>query len=184
MNKLKFLSLSLKSLKTTGTVAPSSRQLCHKMTRRIDCKKDIRVLELGAGNGVMTKAILKKMSPGSSLYASEIHPEFCRQLREIEDKRLHVIEGSAEDIQSALPTLHDVSEIDFIISSMPFVILPEDVFHSVLQACQNLLKPEGAFIQFHYSALEKRQYLPYFPHCKISFVPVNIPPAWVYVCTF
>lgn len=183
MNRLKFLSLSLKSLKTTGTVAPSSKALCKRMIKGISDQKALNILELGAGNGVMTKAILGKISPDSRLFVSEIHPDFCRQLRAIQDSRLHIIEGSAETISTVLSDSFNLSDIDYIVSSMPFVILPEGVFDTVMKECKRLLNPGGAFIQFHYTATEKNQYLRYFSGCKVSFVPINIPPAWVYTCS-
>jgi len=44
------------------------------------------------------------------------------------------------------------------------------------------LKPGGLFIAFQYSQQMKKLLGEHFSIEKIEFVPLNIPPAFVYVC--
>lgn len=181
MDRLEFLSVSMKSFKTTGTVAPSSRFLCKGMIRSLPVHKDLTIVELGAGNGVLTKRILQKISPNSKLISFEIEPKFCKLLKIIPDSRLTVIDESADQLTLVLQRM-GISEVDAIISSLPFVILPEQLTKEVLMQSQRMLKKDGVFTQMHYSSHKKKNYLPYFGNCKRRFVPLNVPPAWVYSC--
>lgn len=58
---MSFFSEGLRNLKTIGSIAPSSRFLCESMTRNLDWKKPQNIVELGAGEGVMTRFILGQM---------------------------------------------------------------------------------------------------------------------------
>lgn len=181
MDRFEFLSVSMKSFKTTGTVAPSSRFLCNGMTRSLPVNKDIVIVELGAGNGVLTKRILQKITPNSKLISFEIEPKFCKLLHNIADSRLSIIEKSADQLSLVLQKM-GISEVDAVISSLPFVILPEQLTKEVLKQSQRVLKKDGTFTQMHYSSHKKKNYLPYFGNCHRRFVPLNVPPAWVYSC--
>lgn len=182
MNKIKFLREGLKNLRTTGTVTPSSRFLCQSMIKGIDFSKARILVELGAGNGVVTRHILKKMHPDARLFAFEVQSNFCDLLRKINDDRLVVIEDSAEHLASYLQT-HNYESVDHIISAIPFVILPKDTAENIVKACRDSLGPKGFFIQMHYSTILKSLYENIFPKVKMSFTPLNIPPAFVFHCS-
>ncbi|MEM1215016.1 MAG: ribosomal RNA adenine dimethylase, partial [Bacteroidota bacterium] len=81
MNKIKFFTEGLRNMRTVGTVTPSSRFLCESMLKGIDFSKAKFLVELGAGDGVVTKHILKRMRPDARLLAFEVQPDFCELLR-------------------------------------------------------------------------------------------------------
>ena len=58
MKKIEFLKEGLKNLKTIGSVARSSKYLCKGMIKHVDFKTANVIVELGAGDGVITKHIL------------------------------------------------------------------------------------------------------------------------------
>lgn len=182
MNKMKFLRESIKNLKTVGTVTPSSRFLCQAMLKGIDFSKATVIVELGAGNGVLTRHILKRMRPDARLLCFEVQANFCELLRNIDDDRLVVIEDSAEYIADYLREFGR-EEADHIISAIPFVILPKDLAKNIVSTCSNHLAPEGRFAQVHYSTILKSLYEEVFPKVKINFTPLNIPPAFVFHCS-
>jgi len=159
MDRLEFLSVSMKSFKTTGTVAPSSRFLCNGMIRHLSMHEDLTIVELGAGNGVLTKKILNRVSQGSRLISFEIEPQFCDLLQAISDPRLCVVEESANQLINVLERM-GISEVDAIVSSLPFVILPELLTQEVLQQSHRILRKDGVFTQMHYSSSKKKNYLP------------------------
>ena len=102
MSKIKFLGKSLTTLRTTGAVVPSSRFLCQEMVEIIDYSKAKILIELGAGNGVITKHLLSRMAPDTQLIVFEVQPAFCEILRAIDDDRLIIIEDSAEHLHQYL----------------------------------------------------------------------------------
>ena len=181
MNKLKFLSESLKNLKTVGTVTRSSQFLCEKMVSYVDFQDSKVLVELGAGDGVITEHILKNMSPDATLLTFEVNPKFCATIREnIKDSRLIVVEDSAEKVPEYLAK-HGFGKIDNVISALPFVSLPDELGYSIIRTCKEHMKEGGRFVQVHYSLLAKKLYERTFGEIDIHYEVRNIPPAFVFV---
>ncbi len=181
MNKLKFLSESLKNLKTVGTVTRSSQFLCEKMVSYVDFENSMLIVELGAGDGVITEHILKKMRPDAILLAFEVNPKFCENIRKsISDPRLIVVEDSAEKVPEYLAK-HGHKQIDNVVSALPFVSLPDELGDSIVRTCKDLMKDGGRFVQVHYSLLTRKLYERIFGEIDIHYEVRNIPPAFVLV---
>ena len=70
-------------MKTSGTIIPSSRFLVKKMLYEIDFSKADVIVELGPGNGVITKNILKKLHAKAVLICFEINDSFYNELQKI-----------------------------------------------------------------------------------------------------
>lgn len=173
-----FLEQSLKNIKTVGTFTKSSSFLCKEILKQIEFTEGQVLLELGAGDGVITHYILKKMSPTSRLIALEINPVFCEVLRDINDPRLIVVDQSAVHLDEILKSLN-ISQVDHVISAIPFVILPEVTAIQIIQSAFNVMAPMGKFIQVHYSLLAKKMYEKIFGQVTVKFVAFNIPPAFL-----
>jgi len=181
MGTIKFFRESVKNLKTVGTITRSSKYLCKAMIKPVDFSKAKVIVELGAGDGVVTKHILNKMDKDAILLAFELNPKFCAQMREIDDDRLIVIEDDAEKLQSYLEQ-HGHEKADYIISAIPFTIIPEEICFRIIENCKTSLVDQGLFIQIHYSLIPKKMYQKVFGNIDLNFVPLNVPPAWVMVC--
>ncbi|MEL7220825.1 MAG: ribosomal RNA adenine dimethylase, partial [Bacteroidota bacterium] len=136
MNKIKFLKEGLKNMRTVGTVTPSSKYLCQAMIKSTDFTNARLIVELGAGNGVVTKHILKQMHPDAKLLTFEVQPAFCDLLRSIDDDRLIVVEDSAEKLPHYLAQV-GAQKADQIISAIPFVILPKEVAQRIVEVSRD-----------------------------------------------
>lgn len=180
MGKIEFLKLSLKNIRTTGTITRSSQSLCKNMVKHVDYKTAKVLVELGAGDGVITEHILKKMEKDTTLLCFEVNPTFCELLNEIDDPRLIVIQDSAENLEKYLQE-NNFKEIDSVISAIPFVSLPDELGLSIIGECEKFLKKGGVFVQVHYSLLAKKLYQKVFGNVDVKFVPINIPPAFVLI---
>lgn len=179
-HKESFFSQSLKNIKTVGSVTRSSPFLCKEIVKQIEWLDHQVILELGAGDGVITKYILKKMPATSRLLALEVNPVFCLDLFAIKDPRLTVLQRNAMQLDEILKELQ-VERLDHVISAIPFVILPEqEALHIIKAACHHL-KEGGKFIQVHYSLLAKKLYEQVFGHVQIKFIAFNIPPAFLLI---
>lgn len=179
MNKIQFLRESLKNIKTTGTVIRTSKYACKAMIAPVDFKKAKVIVELGAGDGVITEYILENMRPDAILLSFEVNAKFCEKIRSsIKDPRFHLIEDSAERIGFYLNE-HGLKSTDYVISALPFVSLPEELGVSIVGECNKFLKKGGTYIQIHYSLLLKKMYKKIFGNVKVNFEPRNIPPAFV-----
>ena len=180
MTRIDFLKTSIKNLKTVGAVTRSSKFLCKKSISFIDFKEAKLIVELGAGDGVVTKHILKNMRSDAKLLAFEIIPNMAKLLREINDDRLIVIEDSAEHLAKDLAE-HNTDKVKYISSAIPFVMLPEEEALKIIQACHDNMEEGGVYMQIHYSLMAKRLYQKIFGNVDVNFVPLNVPPAWVLV---
>ena len=181
MGKIEFFKESIKNLKTVGTVTRSSKYLCKTAIKPVNFKKAKTLVELGAGDGVISKHILKKMRPDANLLAFEINSRFCNMMRQIDDDRLYVVEDSAEYIEKYLKRV-GATKADYIISALPFVALPKEVGKVIVKACYDNLTRGGLFMQVHYSLAIKGLYTSVFDDVDVNFVPLNVPPAFVLVC--
>ena len=181
MSTIDFFKMGLKNLKTVGTVTRSSRFLCKKMVEQVDWKNGRHMVELGAGDGVITKHIVKAMHPNANLLTFEILPKLADRIREINDPRVHVIEDSAEYLRKYLDQ-HQMPQADAIISAIPFVAFPDELAYKIIRTCYDHLRPGGRFVQVHYSLLAKKKYEEVFGNVDIEFVPLNVPPAFVLIC--
>lgn len=180
--RIDFFKVAVKNLKTSGTIAPSSRFLAKKMVKNIDFSTSKVLVELGPGNGAITNYILKKISPETQLICFEVNEEFYNHLQKINHPQLTVLKASAEDIEIELKKL-GYSKACHIISSLPLSIIPKEISHTILKNSLNSLEKNGTYIQYQYS-------LTYYKYLKsvfrdaisLDFEVLNIPPAFVYRC--
>jgi len=76
----------------------------------------------------------------------------------------------------------EAGQVDVIISGLPFAVLPQSLRDEILTGVYRALKPNGIFVTFQYSLQMKKQLVKLFDSVDLSFVPLNIPPAFVYRC--
>ncbi len=181
--QLDFLRESLKNLRATGSILPSSATLCKRIAEKIDPAQANVVVELGPGDGVITRYILERLRPDARLLIFEINEAFIVRLRnDFEDDRLVIIHDTAENMERHFKAL-GISEVDYFISGIPFVALPESLVVTITRLCRLWLKAGGQFVQFHYSPMLIRLYKRVFGNADVDFVPWNVPPAIIVVCT-
>jgi phospholipid N-methyltransferase len=181
MGWLFFAKESIKNMKTSATITPSSKYVCKKMISHVDFQHADVVVELGAGDGVITKYILQEMRPGSKLIVFEILDQFCKKLRQIDDPRLVVIQDSAENMGKHLKE-HGYDYAHDVVSAVPFVMLPKELSKRILAEVKQYIRPGGSMVQLHYSTLAKNLYKEIFGKVEVEFVARNIPPAFLHVC--
>lgn len=180
--RIEFLRESLRNLRLTGSVAPSSRFLCRAIVSKIDPEKARVVVELGPGDGVITRFILDRLKPDSQLIIFEINPVFIEKMRtHFHDPRITIIHDSAENMGTHFQSL-GIQEVDYFVSGIPFVMLPESFTEQIIQMCKNWLPTGGKFIQFHYSPLLFGLYRRVFGNARVEVVALNIPPAIIISC--
>jgi phospholipid N-methyltransferase len=165
-----------------GSVAPSSRFLCRAVANKIDPESAKVVVELGPGDGVITRFILHRLSPQAHLIIFEINPVFVEKIRNtFDDPRMTIIHDTAENMGDHFRKM-GIQEVDYFVSGIPFVMLPESLTEQITRECLNWLRVGGKFVQFHYSPLLLRLYRRIFGNLKVEVVALNIPPAIVISC--
>ena len=179
--KLTFFKEAIKSFKTSGTVTPSSRFLVKRILSKIDFKKSNLIVEYGSGNGIITKEIIKKITPLTTLVCFEINEVFYNELKKINHKQLIVLNSSAENIEQEIKKL-GYDKVDNFISSLPLTMLPKELAITIIENSHNVLKEKGRFVQFQYSTQFLKPFkLIFNKKVTLDFEPLNLPPAFLYL---
>lgn len=144
---LDFLAAWVKKPRQTASVVPSSRYLAKLMVSDID-PGDGRVLELGGGTGVFTRAILDTGLAPEKLEVVEINPAFARGLRR-RFPAVSVLETPAQIISTA--AAGEPGDYQTVVSGLPLLAMDPFVHADILSEAFRMLRPGGAFIQFTYS---------------------------------
>ena len=155
-----------KNISETGAFSETSGYVVSEITKYIDSNRKQIIVEFGAGHGNITRGILAKMNPNSSLFAFEINKDFCKILDNINDSRLKVVSSSAEDINNIIK---GESTVDCIISSIPFSFIPDIVLEEILKKSHSLLKDDHFMTQVLYSARHLRKYKKYFKNLSEEY---------------
>ncbi len=80
--KANFVQQFIRDPRTIGSVTPSSAALCRCMCNAVEWDSSLRVAELGAGDGVLTRQLLSRMVPAAQLDVFEINPQLAAELRQ------------------------------------------------------------------------------------------------------
>lgn len=170
-------------MKTSGTITPSSRFLANKMLKKIDFSEANVIVELGPGNGAITKKILKRLHPKAHLICFEINEHFYQQLNKIKHPQLTVLNVSAEKITEELEKLGYTGTCH-IVSSLPLTNIPDPITRNILENSYTSLNKNGTFIQYQYSLTYFKKLKEVFQEAtSLDFEIFNIPPAFIYRCT-
>lgn len=180
MKKMIFFKEAIRSFRSTGAIASSSPALVNRLIEPIPDGEDLTIVELGPGDGCVTKALLGKMGRKSTLHAFEINDNFIKKIRNIEDDRLTVIPLGAEEMNRFFTS----QSVDYIVSSLPLSMIPMEVKEEILRQSQYLLKPQGQFLQYQYALQDYGLLKDYFNRVSVRFTLANLPPAFVYSCSF
>ncbi|MCI4589729.1 methyltransferase domain-containing protein [Sphingobium sp. BYY-5] len=144
---LDFLAAWVKKPRQTASVVPSSRYLARLMVGQID-PQDGRVLELGGGTGVFTRAILETGLAPEKLEVVEINPAFARGLRR-HFPYVSVLETPAQIVSTA--TAGEPGDYQSVVSGLPLLAMDRRMHVDILSEAFRMLKPGGSFVQFTYS---------------------------------
>jgi phosphatidylethanolamine/phosphatidyl-N-methylethanolamine N-methyltransferase len=164
-----------------GAFAPSGKSLAKLMAK--DVGAGARVVELGAGTGTVTAALLESgVSPGN-LYLVERDPQFVKIL-ERRFPRCHVVSADALELDEQFAAS---TGFDFVISGLPLLCFSPEKRYRVLQQAFRLLKPNGRLHQFTYAGRcpvdRDLRSLLRLDSMLLGIAPLNLPPGFVYRLT-
>ena len=190
LDEMKFIRSWAQNPLRTGAVSPSGPDLAAKMASYLTPRPHCRVVELGPGTGVVTKALIDRGFTHKHLNLIEYSEEFC-ELLSLRYPGLPVQQGDAYALTETLSNpggfLSEDTQVrhtlDGVVSSLPLLTRPEPVRRALLEEAFNLLKPGAPFIQFSYGLVapvktSNRAVSVY----SSEWVWKNLPPArvWIY----
>lgn len=177
----------LKNPRAMASLAPSSRQLARRMVAQLPPGAR-RVIELGAGTGVFTRALLERGIAPDDLLVVELNTELAEWLRERFD-RVRIVNGDARDlVELTRQSGFELGDgVDAVISGLGFLAMPRPIQQAILRAVFDVLGPDRPLIQFTYgpSSPLPRDLLAEMDLGvrRASMSWLNVPPATVYVYT-
>lgn len=171
----------LQNPRGVGAACPSSPQLGKAVAKFVPATAESGlVIELGAGTGVVTKALLKRGIAPERIVAVELSPHLATYLRH-HYPQVRVIEGDATHLRNLLG--EESSPVSTVICGLPFRILPPRVIHGIVTEVEKVLSKNGLYMQYTYDLMKERD--PFLPHhfkrVSSKLVWGNIPPARVNV---
>jgi phosphatidylethanolamine/phosphatidyl-N-methylethanolamine N-methyltransferase len=176
-----FIKQFIKDPMRLGSLIPSSNTLADFMAQNATCPDDQYILEVGAGTGRFTTALLKNGIPENRLIIVEVEPDLACFLRK-KFPNITVIEGCATKLHESLPE-YAKGHIGTIVSGIPMVNLPKHLQKAIINSCFDVAAVDAKFLQFTYGPVSpipcKSMKL---RRAKLGTIMKNFPPAtiWAY----
>lgn len=180
--------------RTVAAISPSSSHLAAAMLAPLRMERSHVVVELGAGTGAITRALLEELPPSATLLVFEINRRFFNYLkRRFSDPRLVLIHASAEHLDSELRR-RGVHRVDAVASSLGLGLMSERQRHALFKRLLPFLHDETVLTQYHYVhglqfANGRLRWLSlgpllgrYFGSVQSKITWRNLPPAFVFTC--
>ncbi|MCB5164660.1 methyltransferase domain-containing protein [Streptomyces bambusae] len=150
----RFVREAVRDFRTTGAVAPSSRHLASRLAdplrRRSGLPTD--VLEVGAGTGAVTRALLPLLGPGSRLDVVESNPRFAAGLQDLLDSDPHLAAAGVRAVlhRTGIENLRTDERYDVIVSGLPLTNFAPGRVAALMDHYCRLLRPGGTLTYFTY----------------------------------
>lgn len=176
-----FLTTFLKNPRSVGSVVPSSKTLARAIADQVAQEEDGYIVELGAGTGMLTQGLLKRIKPERLVVI-----ERDEKLYHLLVKRfpgVKIIHGDVVHLRALLKA-HHIHRVSAIISGIPLLSIPRQVRMAILTEAFAVLPPHGAVTQFTYglkSPVPKKQcYALNIKAAPVKRIWRNFPPARIW----
>jgi phospholipid N-methyltransferase len=175
----------LRNPRAMAALSPSGRQLTRMMIEQLPSDAH-RIVELGAGTGVFTRALLARGIAARDLLVVELNEELHALLqREFPDAK--IVHGDARDLVEIAGRVgfSQRGGADAAISGLGFLAMPREIQKGILEAVFAVLGPGRPLIQFTYgvtSPIPGDLASELGLHVRrAGIAPLNLPPAFVFV---
>jgi phosphatidylethanolamine/phosphatidyl-N-methylethanolamine N-methyltransferase len=161
-----------------GSVVPSSPALGKRIAALVERAGDEVVVELGAGTGAITRALLAGGVPAERLVVVEIVPDMAQHLARA-FPGVTVVQGDAFALPEALPAALK-GRVGTAICGIPLVLLPIEQQRRFVAAVE-AVAPGRGFLLYTYCITSP---LPWralgLTARREAWTPLNLPPASVW----
>jgi phosphatidylethanolamine/phosphatidyl-N-methylethanolamine N-methyltransferase len=148
---LTFIKRWMRNPLQMGSILPSSAALSVLMARSAleRLSDDDVVLEIGAGTGRFTRALLDAGLSSDRLISMELDKKLHGFL-EHQFPRVNIIHGNAVFLTDLLPK-SVIGRVGVIVSGIPMLSISSVVQDQIMRACLDVLGQTGCFLQMTYS---------------------------------
>jgi phospholipid N-methyltransferase len=145
-DRLAFLGQFIRQPLEVASIAPSSRFVARRVARCVRGASGT-IVEIGAGTGGITRALLGTIAADARLVAVELNPALAERAARIDDPRLVVHCGSAEDLPVILRQ-HRCTPATAIVCGLPFSMVPRLRGMRIVRALERSLAPGGDLVAY------------------------------------
>lgn len=138
-----FLIEFCKHPRRIGVPTQSPRSIAETVRRELEAHGARRVVELGAGLGMLTSGILQALPPDAKLLCLEREPAFCRRLAKRFNGRVQLVNADALDLPRILAGTQ-WEDPDAIVCSVPLL---GDFAMQLTGMIAEVLPPDGLYLQ-------------------------------------
>ena len=188
-----FLAAAMRSPRDVGTLLPSGPELARQLAAVVPgagpAGRPAVVVELGAGTGAVTAAIVRQADKGTIVIAVEKDPELAERLR-ARQLGVRVITADAITLPAILAD-HGVDYADVIVSVLPWTLFGPRQQREFLAIFAAALRTDGVFTAAAYSLSywmpAARRFRRELGRVFGEVLPTrtlwrHLPPAMTYVC--
>jgi phosphatidylethanolamine/phosphatidyl-N-methylethanolamine N-methyltransferase len=178
-DNLRFLRALIARPKNIGALMPSSPALAEAIARQIDPHAG-PVLEIGAGTGVVSEALLARGVPAERLTLLEYDEDMASHLAD-RFSRCRVIRGDAFNLDQSLGRPNG-SPYGAIVSGIPLLNHSMPRRQAYVADLFRRMMPDAPLVQFSYGTQAPVKAPAGYSVVRAATVLANIPPAkvWVY----
>lgn len=151
IDKLNFLSLWVRRPQSMGAIAPSSHSLAAAIAREIDYDLPGVVVELGAGTGSITTALIENAFDPGQIVVVEREASLCRLLR-TRFPHIRVIRGDARELERLIDRA-EIGPVKAVVSGLPLLNMAKQERSEIIDQCFAIMPLEGVMVQFTYGSV-------------------------------
>lgn len=166
---------------SVASLAPSSRYLAQRVVEAVGPANAGLVVELGPGDGVITRRLLRSLPPDGRLLAVERSAGFLPDLRRLRDPRLIAVQGDARDLARHLAEF-GLPRADAVVSGIPMSLLEPAERRRMLDIVRDVLRAGGRFVAYQVTPQLFRLLQERFRRVEVRFELRNFPPLFVLSC--
>jgi phosphatidylethanolamine/phosphatidyl-N-methylethanolamine N-methyltransferase len=179
-----FLVMWAKAPRSMGAILPSSRNLARAMAQQVLRLNNATVVELGAGTGIVTHALLEAHISPDQLLVIEREPILV-DILQTQFPALRIMQGDAQHLTTLLTTHYTTNKVGCVVSSLPLLSMPQRIREAIEGQMVSILDEGGVIVQFTYgmkSPIPRIRWTSLGIYGKrVRHVMANVPPAHVWV---
>jgi phosphatidylethanolamine/phosphatidyl-N-methylethanolamine N-methyltransferase len=161
-----------------GTLAPITPRLAALAASFLENPSQQRIVEIGAGTGRLTRALLAAGVLPENLIVVELDPDLCDFLSK-SLPALTVINGDAACLPDLLPSGWS-GTVTTVVSVVPLMYLDKLVRSNIINACFDVMQPGGTILHVTYSPKSPLSALSNYCGVREGSLWANIPPGFVW----
>ena len=176
MTQIHFLKTLFDDIKV-ASLAPTGKFALRRILEHVTTEHRF-IVEYGAGDGVITKELLRCLPPDGKLVAIELNRDFIQELKAIDDARLTVVEGDVVTHAKMLGSL-GLPQIDLVVSGIPFSLLKQKERREIIEYTHRHLAQGGIFLIYQFTLLIFPILKKIFSKTEWHFELRNLPPYFI-----